>query len=98
MRLEMSSVLILQTFIRKNRITLFGQSKFPKLEEKVDPTQIQINGQLLEALPPYEIHSIVTKMFRFSIAVHKPPGYICSRKREAKSDKLVFDLLPVQFD
>jgi 16S rRNA U516 pseudouridylate synthase RsuA-like enzyme len=34
-------------------------------------------------------------LFRVSIVLHKPRGYVCSHTRDEPESKIVFDLLPV---
>jgi 16S rRNA pseudouridine516 synthase len=53
------------------------------LSSKVDPKEVIIHGEKIHAIPP--------------IIVNKPEGFICSRKREEKEVKIIFDLLPEKF-
>jgi len=73
-----------RSFLHKNKVTLDGQrlTNFDAAVRIADPKAIRINGDVIDFLPP------------ISIVMHKPVDYICTRLREQKDSKIIFDLLP----
>ena len=56
------------------------------LREKAYPKEVTINGEPIEY--PFPLY----------IAMHKPVGYVCSRKRDLLlGEDIVYDLLPPKF-
>jgi 16S rRNA pseudouridine516 synthase len=73
-----------KAFIAKNNVMVKGMRP-NNVGQLVNPQDVSLGGKPLEY--PGLLH----------IAMNKPRGYVCSRDREGKDHKLIYDLLPETF-
>jgi len=77
---------LVKQWLKVNNVTAryFNPNKILNPAEDVVPSNILINGNPLPYIPPV------------TIIMNKPSDYVCSRERDVKDAKIVFDLLPIE--
>lgn len=93
----------MQRFARLQNVTIKG-NRVKSAGEMVNPDDIRINDKPIQFPSKYALLWIVWSIrsgshffvpLSISIMLHKPRGYVTSRKREIES-KIIYDLLPVR--